>query len=114
MGRLIKTKFYCKGTSQSAPRGSSFSNLQWIDRFIEGKWYEGTYELWRDEPEDSEKNQEIFRLNNMGGSGWRRYTVINESGVEEEIPKAHMNAIFEMNKIQVRDIKIEQILKNKN
>ncbi len=104
MGKIIKTKFYCKGTSKTAPRGSSFDNLQWSDRFIEGKWYDGVYELWYD---DEERNKESYRLNNR----WRKYLVINESGIEEEISKPMMNAIFEMDKDEMRNIKIEQILK---
>ena len=104
MGQVIKTKYYCKGTSKSAPRGSTLSNLQWTDRFIEGKWYDGTYELWYD---DIDKNNNMYRLNNK----WKRYTVINESGIEEEISKPMMQAIFEKDKEQVRNIKIEQILK---
>ena len=48
-----------------------------------------------------------FRLN----GGWRRYWVVNEQGVKEEIPKAHFRAIFETDTQQLRDRKIEDIIK---
>ncbi len=98
MSQIIKTKFLCKNGSRTAPRGSSLGNLKWTDRFIESKWYEGEYETWSFE--------DGFRLN----GGWRRYWVINEQGVKEEISKAHMRAIFEMDTQELRDNKINQIL----
>jgi hypothetical protein len=100
--KIVKTKFLCKNSSQSSPKGLSLSNIQWKDRFIEGKWYDGEYETWNFD--------DGFRLN----GGWRRYWVINEKGEKEEIHKAHMNAIFEMNIQELRDNKIKEILKKDN
>jgi hypothetical protein len=100
--KIVKTKFLCKNSSQSSPKGLSLSNIQWQDRFIEGKWYDGEYETWNFD--------DGFRLN----GGWRRYWVINEKGEKEEIHKAHMNAIFEMNIQELRDNKIKEILKKYN
>lgn len=107
MSRIIKTKFYCKGTSKTAPRVSGFGNLVWTEKFIEGKWYDGEYELWYDEDENSERNQKMLKINGR----WRRYKVVNEQGSLEDIPKSHMNIIFEMNLVENRDIKINEILK---
>ena len=96
--KIVKTKFLCKRSSQSSPRGLSLSNIKWQDRFIEGKWYDGEYETW---------SQQLYKLN----GGWKRYWVVNEIGEKEEISKAHMNAIFEMNIEKLRDNKINEILK---
>lgn len=98
--KLVKTKFLCKSTSQSAPKGIQLLNLQWKDRFIQGRWYDGEYEAW-----NYDRGYEI-------NGGWKRYWVINESGEKEEIHRAHMNAIFEMNIQELRDNKINEILKN--
>ena len=98
--KIVKTKFLCKNSSQSYPRrGLSLSNIKWEDRFIEGKWYDGEYEVW-----NYERGYEI-------NGGWRRYWVVNEMGIKEEIHRAHMNAIFEMNIEELRDNKINEILK---
>lgn len=107
MSRVIKTKFYCKGTSRSAPRGSGFNNIHWVDDFIEGKWYDGEYELWYDEDEKSERNQNMFRINGK----WKNYKVVNERGQLKDIPKSNMNIIFEMKLSEQREIKIDEILK---
>lgn len=96
--KLVKTKFLCKRSSQSSPRGLSLSNIKWQDRFIEGKWYDGEYETW---------SQQLYKLN----GGWKRYWVVNEMSEKEEISKAHMNAIFEMDIEELRDNKINEILK---
>jgi hypothetical protein len=100
---IIKTKFLCKNGSSIVPRPASIkdlSNIKWLDRFIEGKWYDGEYETW--------KSKDGYRLN----SGWRRYWVVNEQGKKEEISKAHFNAIFETDIENLRDKKINQIIKN--
>lgn len=108
MTKIIKSKFYCKGNSRVAPRGLSLgSKIIWEDNFIEGKWYDGEYHLWYDEDEKSERNQNMYRINGK----WKKYQVINEKGKLEEIPKSHMNVIFEMNIIENRNNKIEEILK---
>ena len=96
--KIVKTKFLCKRSSQSSPRGLSLSNIKWQDRFIEGKWYDGEYETW---------SQQLYKLN----GGWKRYWVVNEMSEKEEISKAHMNAIFEMDIDKLRDGKINEILK---
>ena len=94
MSDIIKTKFLCKCSSQTASRFGG----PWKDRFIEGKWYDGEYQTW---------SEQLFKLNN----GWRRYWVVNEQGVKEEILKAHFRAIFETDTQQLRDRKIEDIIK---
>ena len=95
---IVKTKFFCKNGSQIGD-GGPIKNILWKDRFIEGKWYDGEYETWNFD--------DGYRLN----GGWRRYWVVNEQGRKEEIHKAHMNVIFEMNIEGLRDEKINEILK---
>lgn len=103
MSKIVKTKFLCKNGSQTSPNGRfgiSRDQILWEDRFIEGKWYDGEYETW--------SFDSGYELNN----GWRRYWVVNEMGVKEEIPKAHMRSIFEFDIKELRDNKIDQIIKN--
>jgi len=99
--KIVKTKFLCKNTSQTATKGFPIY-LQ--DRFIEGRWYDGEYETWSDQLYLQKK---LFKLN----GGWKRYWVVNEMGKKEEISKAHMDAIFEMDIDKLRDGKINEILK---
>ena len=105
MGKIIETKFYCKGTQQKASRFDLSSG--WIDNFIEGKWYDGEYELWYDEPEESEKNKERYRLNDR----WKSYFVTNEEGERQEVHSSYMKLIFDLDKSNIRNYKIEEILK---
>jgi hypothetical protein len=95
-GKIIKTKFLCKNGSRTGP---AYGGV-WIDRFIEGKWYDGEYETWG--------WKDGYECNN----GWRRYWIVNENGVREEIHRAHFNAIFETNIEILRDEKINQIMNN--
>lgn len=95
MNKIVKTKFLCKNGSRTGP---AYGGV-WIDRFIEGKWYDGEYETWSWE--------DGYRVNN----GWRKYWVINEQGVGEEISRAHFRVIFETDTQQLRDRKIEDIIK---
>lgn len=100
---IVRTKFLCKRSSQSSSKSSHIGigtslSIQWEDRFIEGKWYDGEYETWSDQ---------LYKLN----GGWKRYWVVNEKGEKEEISKAHMNAIFEMDIDKLREGKINEILK---
>ncbi len=95
MNQIVKTKFLCKNGSRTGP---AYGGV-WIDRFIEGKWYDGEYETWSWE--------DGYRVNN----GWRKYWVINEQGVGEEISRAHFRVIFETDTQQLRDRKIEDIIK---
>jgi hypothetical protein len=99
---IVKTKFLCKNSSSIAPRPASIndlSNIKWSDRFIEGKWYDGEYETW--------SYENGYKFN----GGWKKYWVINEKGVKEEIHKAYFNAIFETDIENLRDEKINQIIK---
>ena len=96
MSEIIKTKFLCKNGSRTAPR-APLGSIKWEDRFIEGKWYDGEYETW---------SLQLYKLNN----GWRRYWVVNEKGIKEEIHKAHMKAIFEFDTQQLREEKLKDIL----
>ncbi len=95
MNQIVKTKFLCKNGSRTGP---AYGGV-WIDRFIEGKWYDGEYETWSWE--------DGYRVNN----GWRKYWVINEQGVGEEISRAHFRVIFETDTQQLRDRKIEDLIK---
>ena len=95
MSEIIKTKFLCKNGSRTGP---AYGGV-WIDKFIEGKWYDGEYETWSWE--------DGYRVN----GGWRKYWVINEQGVGEEISRAHFKIIFETDTQQLRDRKIEDIIK---
>jgi hypothetical protein len=103
--KIIKTKFLCKNSSQSGRKSSltipdlSLFNRQCEDRFIKGKWYDGEYETW-----NYDRGYEI-------NGGWRRYWVINEKEEKEEIHRFHMNVIFEMDLENLRDNKINEILK---
>lgn len=96
MTEIIKTKFLCKNGSQTISRNFNKSD-KWIDRFVEGKWYDGEYETY---------STERYRLNNS----WKRYWVINEIDGKEEISRSEMNAIFENNITRLRDKKIDEIL----
>ena len=97
MNQIVKTKFLCKSGSRILT-GTTLGG-PWVDRFIEGKWYDGEYETWSWE--------DGYRVNN----GWRKYWVINEQGVGEEISRAHFRVIFENDTQQLRDRKIEDIIK---
>jgi hypothetical protein len=97
--KIVKTKFLCKNSSQSAPKGLSLSNIKWEYRFIAGIWYDGEYETW-----NYDRGYEI-------NDGWRKYWVINEKGEKEEIHRSHMKAIFETDIERLRDNKINEILK---
>lgn len=98
--QIIKTKFLCKNGSRTAPNGRlgiSPSQIVWVDRFIEDKWYDGEYETWGWE--------DGYRVN----GGWRRYWVVNEQGVKEEISKAVFKIVFEIDIEQLRDRKLEDL-----
>ena len=95
MPDIIKTKFLCKNGSRTASRFGG----PWKDRFIEDKWYDGEYETWSWE--------DGYRIN----SGWRRYWVINEQGEKEEISKPMFRLLFETDTQQLRDRKIEDLIK---
>jgi hypothetical protein len=97
MSDIVKTKFLCKYGSRTAPR-APLGSIKWKDRFIEDKWYDGEYQTW---------SEQLFRLN----GGWRRYWVVNEQGVKEEISKAQFKLIFETDTQQLRDRKIEDLIK---
>lgn len=92
---IVKTKFLCKSGSRT---GSSFQD-PWVDRFIEDKWYDGEYETWSFE--------DGYRIN----GGWRRYWVVNEQGKKEEISRAIFRLLFETDTQQLRDKKIEDLIK---
>jgi hypothetical protein len=95
MNQIVKTKFLCKNGSRT---GSTLGG-PWVDKFIEGKWYDGEYQTWSFE--------DGYRIN----GGWRRYWVVNEQGEKEEISKGHFKVIFETDVQQLRDKKIEDIIK---
>ena len=101
--KIVKTKFLCKNGSSSsvyAPNtGNTLSNIKWSDRFIEGKWYDGEYETW--------SYENGYKFN----GGWKKYWIVNEKGMKEEIHRAHFNAIFETDIENLRDEKINQIIK---
>ena len=98
MNMVIKTKFKCK----SGSRTSNKHPIKWVDRFIEEKWYDGEYETW-----SFEQGYDV-------NGGWRRYWVISEQGIKEEIPRAHMRIIFETNLDSIRDAKIDMIINDQN
>jgi hypothetical protein len=89
----VKTKFYCKTTQSVSIDGlKSFK-----DQFIKGKWYDGAYETWGDQ---------LYKLNN----GWRSYWVIDESGEKIKMNRVKMRIIFELDKSELMDKKINTIL----
>ena len=97
MYTIVKTKFLCKSGSRTAPR-APLGSIKWEDRFIEGKWQDGESETW---------SLQLFELNN----GWRRYWVINEQGEKEEISRPMFKVLFETDTQQLRDKKIEDLIK---
>ncbi len=102
---IVKTKFLCKNGSSIVLRPASIndlSNIKWLDRFIEGEWYDGEYETWK------------FKVGYKLNGGWRTYWVVNEQGKKEEISRAHFNAIFETDEQKLRDNKLDNILKKDN
>jgi hypothetical protein len=101
---IVKTKFLCKTGSRTAPRGSypntdTLECIKWQDRFIEDKWYDGEYETWSWE--------DGYRIN----GSWRKYWIINELGEKEEISKSMFKVLFETDIYQLRDRKIEDLIK---
>ena len=103
--QIVKAKFFCKNGSRTSTNGRLgvySSQIQWEDRFIEGKWYDGEYETWSFE--------DGYWLNN----GWRRYWVVNEKGIKEEISKVHFRVIFETDIQVLRDERIKTILNDIN
>lgn len=89
----VKTKFYCKTTQSISSDGlKSFK-----EQFIKGKWYDGAYETWSDQ---------LYKLNN----GWRSYWVIDESGEKIKMNRVKMRIIFELDKSELMDKKINTIL----
>ena len=94
---IVPCKFKCKAGSKITDRGAIGP---WIDNFIEGKWYDGEYETWS------------FENGYILNGGFRRYWVTNESGVKQEISKAYMNAIFYLNKDDIRNEIIDDIIGN--
>lgn len=93
-GEIIKTKFLCKTTMSRGP----YNNIE--PKFTEGKWYDGEYETWG--------WKDGYECNN----GWRRYWIVNDVGVKEEVQRTMFNAIFETDIIKLRDNKINEIIKN--
>ena len=96
--KIIKTKFLCKSGSQISPGGRG-AKVNWADVFIEGKWYDGEYEMWTFESG--------YRLN----GGWRTYWVTNEQGVKSQISRPQMNLLFHHKVDEIRNNKIDEILK---
>jgi hypothetical protein len=104
MEKIIKTKFLCKtGCKTTRKYGILLAakgiEPKWTDLFIEGKWYDGEYETW---------SQQRYKLNN---NSWKRYWVVNENGVKEEIDRIKMSTIFQLDIEELRDNKINEILK---
>jgi hypothetical protein len=96
LGQIIKSRFYCKSGQQTSP---AIKNAIWRDQFIEGKWYDGEYQTWGWE--------DGFKLN----GGCYKYWVIEENGTKIEMQRSRMKSVFQLDKEEVRNIKIEQILK---
>jgi hypothetical protein len=98
---IVKSKFLCKnGSKLGSGRAQQYD---WVERFIEGKLYDGEYETWSWESG--------YELN----GGWRNYWVINEQGKKEKISRNIMRVLFHLEKCEceicVRDKKIENIIK---
>lgn len=79
----MKSQFYCKSDS-------NYINFEKEEekRFIKGKFYDGV----------------------VNNSLTNRIYIKNELGILEHITKAEMNAIFEMDQIKLREIKINLII----
>ncbi len=95
MNQIVKTKFLCKNGSRTGP---AYGGV-WIDRFIEGKWYDGEYETWSWE--------DGYKLN----GGWKKYWVVNEQGEKQEVQRAWFKIMFECDIQNLRQEKINQIIK---
>ncbi len=103
MSKIVKTKFLCKNGMQTGKgKGKDFSKNFWVDKFIEGKWYDGEYETWSWE--------DGYRVN----GGWRKYWIIDEQGLGGEISRAQFRTIFETDEQKLRDNKLDNILKKDN
>ena len=103
-------RFKCKGTMSliSMPNITNdllSPNYANVRTFIEGKWYDGSYKIWSDDPI---KNQERYRINN----GWDEYAVIDEFGKQRFFTRAHFNAIFFSN-LELRNEIIDEIISDK-
>jgi len=111
---IVKIKYLCKaGSKQGSGIGPIYGNpnnplvhainsnpmpTTWVDKFIEGKWYDAEYETW--DWEDG------YRIN----GGWRTYWVINELGEKEELSRPYMDVLFHHDIVEIRDRKIDEIL----
>lgn len=80
----INKRYKCKG----AMRTSSSLESPWEDQFIEGKWYDCSYET----------------------SGWYEYKAISESGKEINLSKAEFNVVFFTDIDDVREELISEII----
>ena len=109
MSQIIKTKFLCKtGCKTTSAVKTKIGNVMtisskgiksnWTDLFIEGKWYDGEYETW---------SEQLYKLND----GWKKYWVVNEKGEKKEMNRIKMSTIFQLDIEELRDNKIEEILK---
>lgn len=99
MSKVVKTKFLCKNGMRV---GKGIDDKFWVDKFIEGKWYDGEYETWSWE--------DGYRVN----GGWRKYWIIDEQGVGEEISRGQFRSVFETDEQKLRDNKLDNILKKDN
>ncbi len=95
----INKKYKCKGTMKTSPSLEG----EWIDQFVEGKWYDCQYNTWSHE---EEKNKLYCRLN----GGWDGYKSISESGVEIELSRAEFNVVFYVDYDEIREQLIDEIL----
>jgi hypothetical protein len=98
MREIVKTKFVCKTTMSEFSRHGSD---QWQEVFIEGKTYDGEYETW-----SWTRGYEV-------NGGWKRYWIVAEDGEIRELKRAGFRALFHYDDAaEIRNIKIERILKN--
>jgi hypothetical protein len=100
MTQIINTKFLCKSTTSiSSGRSSKLFDTDLVT-FEKGKWYDGEYQTW--------PSKDGYKLN----GSWKKYWVVNEQGKKEEIQRAWFKIMFEYDIVNIRDEKINYILKN--
>ncbi len=96
---IVKSKFLCKGTTKiSSGKSSGLFDTDLVT-FEKGKWYDGEYETWSWE--------DGYKLN----GGWKKYWVVNEQGEKQEVQRAWFKIMFECDIQNLRQEKINQIIK---
>jgi hypothetical protein len=94
-------RFKCKGNmSISTNRSGGF-----IEKFIEGKWYDGSYKIWSEDPT---RNKKLYDNN----GGWDEYAAISETGENRFFTRSHFKIVF-FSDVELRNEIIDEIISDK-